>query len=55
LILSFLLKEKAIKKFLSHQKIYKNTGAKQSFAPVCRVLTEKMQEQSLVPQGFAGF
>ena len=21
----------------------------------CRVLTEKMQEQSLVPQGFAGF
>ena len=24
-------------------------------APLCRVLTEKMQEQSLVSQGFAGF
>ena len=23
--------------------------------PTCRVLTEKMQEQSLVSQGFAGF
>ena len=25
------------------------------FDAFCRVLTEKMQEQSLVPQGFAGF
>ena len=33
----------------------KRRRSKADFAPTCRVLTEKMQAQSLVPQGFAGF
>ena len=33
----------------------KRRRSKADFAPTCRVLTEKMQEQSLVSQGFAGF
>lgn len=34
----------------------KRRRSKAGFAPAwCRVLTEKMQEQSLVSQGFAGF
>ena len=33
----------------------KKASKTEVFDAFCRVLTEKMQEQSLVPQGFAGF
>jgi hypothetical protein len=33
----------------------KKTPKTEVFDAFCRVLTEKMQEQSLVSQGFAGF
>lgn len=37
------------------QKQRKTAHFKETSGLTCRVLTEKMQEQSLVPQGFAGF
>ena len=42
-----LFSRKIIKKYASYCII--------ACVLTCRVLTEKMQEQSLVPQGFAGF
>jgi hypothetical protein len=33
----------------------KKASKAETFDAFCRVLTEKMQEQSLVSQGFAGF
>jgi len=33
----------------------KKASKTEVFDAFCRVLTEKMQAQSLVPQGFAGF
>jgi len=38
------------------QRFYNKKAPKtEVFDAFCRVLTEKMQEQSLVSQGFAGF
>lgn len=41
--------------FFCLRELTKKRRSKAFFAPACRVLTEKMQEQSLVSQGFAGF
>lgn len=39
----------------SNTKRLQKSGSPDWVNRFCRVLTEKMQEQSLVPQGFAGF